>query len=60
VSSTLPGFAFASVTGNDLEDGTALVLKNFGKVIACGGAGVVIASQSGARLGDMPPATSIR
>ena len=30
--------------------GTALVLEEFGKVIACGGAGVVIASQSGHRL----------
>ena len=30
--------------------GTALVLEEFGSVIACGGAGVVIASQSGHRL----------
>jgi len=30
--------------------GTALVLEEFGKVIACGGAGIVIASQSGHRL----------
>ena len=30
--------------------GTALVLEEFGNVIACGGAGVVIASQSGHRL----------
>jgi len=30
--------------------GTALVLEEFGKVIACGGAGVVIASMSGHRL----------
>ena len=30
--------------------GTALLLEEFGKVIACGGAGVVIASQSGHRL----------
>ena len=34
--------------------GTALVLEEFGKVIAEGGAGVVIASQSGHRL---PPLT---
>src|SRR5208283_1819848 len=34
--------------------GTALVLEEFGKVIARGGAGVVIASQSGHRL---PPLT---
>jgi NAD(P)-dependent dehydrogenase (short-subunit alcohol dehydrogenase family) len=30
--------------------GTALVLEEFGNVIACGGAGIVIASQSGHRL----------
>jgi NAD(P)-dependent dehydrogenase (short-subunit alcohol dehydrogenase family) len=30
--------------------GTALVLEEFGNVIACGGSGVVIASQSGHRL----------
>jgi len=34
--------------------GTALVLEEFGNVIACGGAGIVIASQSGHRL---PPLT---
>jgi NAD(P)-dependent dehydrogenase (short-subunit alcohol dehydrogenase family) len=33
--------------------GTALVLEEFGNVIACGGAGVVIASQSGHRLGAL-------
>jgi NAD(P)-dependent dehydrogenase (short-subunit alcohol dehydrogenase family) len=33
--------------------GTALVLEEFGNVIARGGAGVVIASQSGHRLGAM-------
>jgi NAD(P)-dependent dehydrogenase (short-subunit alcohol dehydrogenase family) len=33
--------------------GTALVLEEFGKVIASGGAGVVIASQSGHRLGAL-------
>ena len=33
--------------------GTALVLEEFGKVIARGGAGVVIASQSGHRLGAL-------
>jgi len=30
-----------------------LVLEEFGKVIACGGAGIVIASQSGHRLGAL-------
>ena len=35
--------------------GTALVLEEFGNVIARGGAGVVIASQSGHRL---PPLTA--
>ena len=33
--------------------GTAVVLEEFGKVIARGGAGVVIASQSGHRLGPL-------
>jgi NAD(P)-dependent dehydrogenase (short-subunit alcohol dehydrogenase family) len=33
--------------------GTALVLEEFGNVIASGGAGVVIASQSGHRLGAL-------
>jgi NAD(P)-dependent dehydrogenase (short-subunit alcohol dehydrogenase family) len=33
--------------------GTALVLEEFGKVIAAGGAGVVIASQSGHHLGPL-------
>jgi NAD(P)-dependent dehydrogenase (short-subunit alcohol dehydrogenase family) len=33
--------------------GTAIVLEEFGKVIARGGAGVVIASQSGHRLGAL-------
>src|SRR5512133_4110260 len=33
--------------------GTALVLEEFGNVIAPGGAGVVIASQSGHRLGAL-------
>lgn len=33
--------------------GTALVLQEFGKVIADGGSGVVIASQSGHRLGPL-------
>jgi NAD(P)-dependent dehydrogenase (short-subunit alcohol dehydrogenase family) len=33
--------------------GTALVLEEFGNVIACGGAAVVIASQSGHRLGAL-------
>lgn len=35
--------------------GTALVLAEFGKVIATGGAGVVIASQSGHRLPALTP-----
>jgi NAD(P)-dependent dehydrogenase (short-subunit alcohol dehydrogenase family) len=35
--------------------GTALVLEEFGNVIAHGGAGVVIASQSGHRLPALPP-----
>jgi len=36
--------------------GTALVLEEFGNVIALGGAGVVIASQSGHRLPALTPA----
>ena len=36
--------------------GTALVLEQFGNVIAAGGAGVVIASQSGHRLGALTAA----
>ena len=35
--------------------GTALVLEVFGSVMALGGAGVVIASQSGHRLPALPP-----
>src|SRR5579872_5502519 len=35
--------------------GTALILEEFGKVIASGGAGVVIASQSGHRLPALTP-----
>jgi NAD(P)-dependent dehydrogenase (short-subunit alcohol dehydrogenase family) len=35
--------------------GTAVVLEEFGNVIASGGAGVVIASQSGHRLGALSP-----
>jgi hypothetical protein len=34
--------------------GTALVLEEFGNVIATGGSGVVIASQSGHRLPTLP------
>lgn len=34
-------------------DGTAVVLEEFGNIIACGGSGVVIASQSGHRLGAL-------
>ena len=43
----------ATILNVDLY-GTALVLAEFGNVIACGGSGVVIASQSGHRL---PPLT---
>jgi hypothetical protein len=35
--------------------GTALLLEEFGNVIARGGAGIVIASQSGHRLPALPP-----
>ena len=42
----------ASILSVDLY-GTALVLEEFGNVIARGGAGVVIASQSGHRLGAL-------
>ena len=35
--------------------GTALILEEFGNFIACGGAGVVIASQSGHRLPALTP-----
>src|SRR5271165_4237574 len=42
----------ATILAVDLY-GTALVLEQFGKVIARGGAGVVIASQSGHRLGAL-------
>jgi NAD(P)-dependent dehydrogenase (short-subunit alcohol dehydrogenase family) len=42
----------ATILAVDLY-GTALVLEEFGKLIAHGGAGVVIASQSGHRLGAL-------
>jgi NAD(P)-dependent dehydrogenase (short-subunit alcohol dehydrogenase family) len=42
----------ATILAVDLY-GTALVLEEFGQVIASGGAGVVIASQSGHRLGAL-------
>ena len=42
----------ATILAVDLY-GTALVLEEFGAVIASGGAGVVIASQSGHRLGAL-------
>lgn len=42
----------ATILAVDLY-GTALVLEEFGKIIAHGGAGVVIASQSGHRLGAL-------
>src|SRR4051794_6092297 len=35
--------------------GTAVVLEEFGDIIASGGSGVVIASQSGRRLGALTP-----
>ena len=44
----------ATILAVDLY-GTALVLEEFGNVIARGGAGVVIASQSGHRLGALSP-----
>jgi NAD(P)-dependent dehydrogenase (short-subunit alcohol dehydrogenase family) len=43
----------ATILAVDLY-GTALVLEEVGSVIASGGAGVVIASQSGHRLGALP------
>jgi hypothetical protein len=46
-----PGFA-GDDPGRGLY-GTALVLEEFGNVIARGGAGIVIASQSGHRLGAL-------
>src|SRR5678816_1757899 len=46
------GTSPASILAVDLY-GTALVLEEFGNVIAAGGAGVVIASQSGHRLGAL-------
>ena len=44
----------ATILAVDLY-GTAVVLEEFGNVIARGGAGVVIASQSGHRLGALSP-----
>jgi NAD(P)-dependent dehydrogenase (short-subunit alcohol dehydrogenase family) len=44
----------ATILAIDLY-GTALVLREFGEVIASGGAGVVIASQSGHRLPALSP-----
>src|SRR4051794_9567908 len=44
----------AAILAVDLY-GTALVLEEFGNVMAHGGAGVVIASQSGHRLGALTP-----
>ena len=38
--------------------GTALVLEEFGNVIAKGGSGLVIASMSGHRLGPLTPEQS--
>jgi NAD(P)-dependent dehydrogenase (short-subunit alcohol dehydrogenase family) len=42
----------ATILAVDLH-GTAIVLEEFGKVIASGGSGIVIASQSGHRLGAL-------
>lgn len=44
----------ATILAVDLY-GTAVVLEEFGNVIARGGAGVVVASQSGHRLGALTP-----
>jgi NAD(P)-dependent dehydrogenase (short-subunit alcohol dehydrogenase family) len=44
----------AAILAVDLY-GTALVLEEFGRVIARGGSGIVIASQSGHRLGALTP-----
>jgi NAD(P)-dependent dehydrogenase (short-subunit alcohol dehydrogenase family) len=44
----------ATILAVDLY-GTAVVLEEFGNVIAKGGAGVVVASQSGHRLGALTP-----
>ena len=57
MSSTPPGVSPsqappATILAVDLY-GTALVLEEFGNVIARGGAGIVIASQSGHRLGAL-------
>lgn len=38
--------------------GTAVLLEEFGKVIGEGGSGIVISSQSGHRLGNIPPEES--
>jgi hypothetical protein len=45
----------AAILAVDL-DGTAVLLEEFGNVIARGGAGVVIASESGHRLGALTAA----
>src|SRR5262249_55672676 len=53
VSSTRRGVSGALVAAGDLQEdpcGTAEVLEEFGTVVARGGVGVVIASQSGHRL----------
>lgn len=38
--------------------GTAVLLEEFGKIIGDGGSGIVISSQSGHRLGNIPPEES--
>ena len=47
-----------AILGVDLY-GTAVVLEEFGNVIGRGGAGVVIASQSGHRLGALTPEQNV-
>jgi len=57
VSSTPPGVSPSQASPQTILSvdlyGTALVLEEFGNVIAAGGSGVVIASQSGHRLGAL-------
>lgn len=38
--------------------GTAVLLEEFGKIIGEGGSGIIISSQSGHRLGNLPPEES--
>ena len=52
VRQLLEGYGLENILKVDLN-GTALVLEEFGNVITEGGSGVVIASQSGHRLGSL-------